>query len=132
MKDLRVMVNESIKEKSSYKKAQFDKDCGNYIKFIENRRKLEKFLEDEGLGDIDEDGLEEVLNNLPVYLESSENMAEDDEDEDYTYEEIVERAPEWLENNMEDEWDGDSDSLHRFVTIAVAAWNEVAKHKMDY
>lgn len=129
MKSLKECINESIKETSKYKKSQFDKDVNNFEKILNNKNKLNNFLEEQGLED-DDDAIT-VLNEFIGYMGSSENMAEEDDDE-LSYEDIVNRAPEWLENNIMDEHNIDEDSLPMYIGAAIELWNSISKHKIDY
>lgn len=131
MKGLSEYINESIQETSKYKKAQFDKDFKAYEGIVYNNAKLKnclKKLDAESMMD-DEDFIT-VAKHFSAYLDSSRYQAEEDDEETLTYEEVVERAPQWLMDNLGDKYDVDEEALPMYVSYAVDIWNSIAKHKI--
>lgn len=131
MKSLKECINESIKESGKYNKSQFNKDFKAYLNIVNDDKKLRKCLtklDAEEMAD-DEDFIS-VLKNFADYMSSSENMAMEDDD-NFSYEDIVERTPEWLKNNIEDEYDYDEDAVPMYISTAVDVWNSIAKYKLS-
>lgn len=130
MKSLKECINESIKESGKYKKAQFDKDFKAYSDIVNNDRKLKKCLAGLDMEEMaDDEDFVSVLQYFVDYMGSSENMANEDDD-NISYEDIVERTPEWLMNNLMDEYDYDEEALPMYVSSAIDIWNSIAKHKI--
>lgn len=131
MKGLSEYINESIRETSKYKKAQFDKDFKTYDDLVYNNAKLKKCLKKMNAESMmDDEDFIEVVKQFSAYMDSSRNMAEEDDSETLSYEEIVERAPQWLMDNLGDEYSIDKEALPMYVSYAVDIWNSIAKHKI--
>lgn len=130
MKGLKEYINESIVESGKYNKSHFNKDFNTYSGIINNDNKLRKCLAKLDAEEmIDDEDFINVLKDFTNYMGSSENMAMED-DENFSYEDIVERTPEWLINNIMDEYD--EDAVPMYVSTAIDIWNSVAKYKIKY